>query len=154
MGYKYANKRLQLESNLYYMLYKNQLVLTGELNDVGASVRVNVPESYRAGIEQSIAFQMTKKWSLNANATWSLNKIKAFDEVIADYTIDFTKEIIHHQNTDIHFHQTGLALYNVNIHHTRISKLDGPLSLSDHSFWTIQATQKGHCQLITTTISD
>ena len=98
LGYKYANTRLQLESNLYYMLYKNQLVLTGELNDVGASVRVNVPESYRAGIEQSIAFQMTKKWSLNANATWSLNKIKAFDEVIADYTIDFTKEIIHHQN--------------------------------------------------------
>ncbi|MBK9583144.1 MAG: TonB-dependent receptor [Saprospiraceae bacterium] len=103
LGYKYTNSRLLLESNLYYMLYKNQLVLTGELNDVGASVRVNVPESYRAGIEQSIAFQMTKKWSLNANATWSLNKIKAFDEVIADYTIDFTKEIIHHQNTDISF---------------------------------------------------
>ncbi|MBK7700268.1 MAG: TonB-dependent receptor [Saprospiraceae bacterium] len=46
---------------------------------------------------------MTKKWSLNANATWSLNKFKAFDEVIADYTLDFTKEIIHHQNTDISF---------------------------------------------------
>jgi iron complex outermembrane receptor protein len=102
-GYRFKTKSTYFESNLYFMNYKNQLVLTGELNDVGAPVRVNVPQSYRLGWELSLNHQLSRKWAINANTTISRNKIKAFDEVIADYTIDFERVIVKHENTDISF---------------------------------------------------
>lgn len=102
-GYRFKTKSTYFESNLYFMNYKNQLVLTGELNDVGAPVRVNVPKSYRLGWELSLNHQLSRKWAINANTTLSQNKIKAFDEVIADYTIDFERVIVKHENTNISF---------------------------------------------------
>ena len=72
-------------ANYYLMSYKNQLVLTGQINDVGNSVRVNVPKSYRTGIELegAVAFSKFLKW--NANATFSQNKIQNFTEYVIDY---------------------------------------------------------------------
>ena len=49
-GYKLQTTGLALTANGYYMRYRNQLVLSGQLNDVGAATRVNVPVSYRAGL--------------------------------------------------------------------------------------------------------
>lgn len=51
LGYTFANSWLNLGANLYYMDYKNQLVLTGEKNEIGEAVAANVPDSYRMGIE-------------------------------------------------------------------------------------------------------
>lgn len=102
-GYRWNTSKTQFESNVYYMKYKDQLVLTGELNDVGASVRVNVPDSYRLGWELSLLHQFSDKWAVNSNLTLSRNKIESFDEVIADYTTDFEKVVIKHENTDISF---------------------------------------------------
>ena len=103
LGYKYSMQKVLVESNVYYMKYKNQLVLTGELNDVGAPVRVNVPVSYRLGWENNSTISISNTIALNANTTISLNKIQAFDEIIADYTVDFSKKVIRHENTDISF---------------------------------------------------
>jgi len=50
-GYVLRNNRISLQANVYYMDYKNQLVQTGKLNDVGAYTRTNIPKSYRAGVE-------------------------------------------------------------------------------------------------------
>ena len=61
------------------MDYKDQLVITGELNDVGATLRSNVPESYRAGIEAEVGFELIEKVDIYANATFSQNKIATFE---------------------------------------------------------------------------
>lgn len=103
MGFRTKSKRYNFETNFYYMLYKDQLVLTGELNDVGAAVRLNVTDSYRLGWEASTTHQLNSWLAANINLTLSKNKIKRFDEVIADYTTDFEKVIIQHTNADISF---------------------------------------------------
>lgn len=109
-GYIYrSNNKWQVETNLYYMNYRDQLVLTGDVNDVGAPIRINVPRSYRLGWEGSIHYRPNRHWIIQANMTLSKNKIKAFDEVIADYTDDFKKVIIHQENTDISFSPSAIG---------------------------------------------
>ncbi len=71
--------------NFYYMRYKDQLVLTGKINDVGAYTRSNIPKSYRAGIEVEGMSQLYSWFSVNANITLSENKINNFNEFIDDY---------------------------------------------------------------------
>jgi iron complex outermembrane receptor protein len=67
------------------MNYKNQLVLTGKVNDVGEAIRTNVPESYRMGVEIETGIQVSKVLKIKANATFSNNKIKNFTETIVNY---------------------------------------------------------------------
>jgi len=71
--------------NLYYMDYTDQLVLTGELNDVGYALRTNVAESYRAGAEFTWAAQLTRKLVWRGNAAFSRNRIKDFTEFVDDF---------------------------------------------------------------------
>ena len=85
VGFRKTKSKLQMNTNFYYMGYKNQLVLTGELNDVGASLRANVPRSYRAGIELDMGYQFTPKIMLSANATFSKNIIDSYTETLYDY---------------------------------------------------------------------
>jgi iron complex outermembrane receptor protein len=82
------------------MDYKNQLVLTGKINDVGSYTRTNVPLSYRAGIELEMAWKINKQFSSNANFTWSQNKIKSFTEYYDDYD-NGGQVTIAHKNADI-----------------------------------------------------
>lgn len=86
----------------YYMLYKDQLVLTGKINDVGAYTRTNAANSYRAGIELQGGIFITGWLSTSANFTWSLNKIASFAEYIDDYDT-YKQQVIRHANTDIAF---------------------------------------------------
>ncbi|MCX6258893.1 MAG: TonB-dependent receptor [Bacteroidia bacterium] len=72
-------------ANLYYMYYYNQLILTGEINDVGEAVMVNTPESYRAGIEFNLGLKLTGKLKWNANLTLSRNKIRHFTEYVDNW---------------------------------------------------------------------
>ena len=67
------------------MLYSDQLVLTGKLNDVGAYTRTNIKKSYRTGIELQAAQTITKWFSIAGNVTVSANKIKGFTEFVDDY---------------------------------------------------------------------
>lgn len=71
--------------NAYGMFYKDQLVLTGQINDVGAYIRDNVESSSRIGLELEGAVQLTDKFSWAANITLSQNKIEEFSEFIDDY---------------------------------------------------------------------
>lgn len=67
------------------MDYTDQLVLTGELNDVGAALRTNVPKSHRAGVELTWAAQITKRLCWKGNATFSRNRIKDFTEYVDNW---------------------------------------------------------------------
>jgi iron complex outermembrane receptor protein len=102
VGYRLAGTKLSFDANFYYMNYKNQLVLTGQVNGVGEAIRVNVPKSFRAGLELSATVKLAEKWKLAANTTLSQNKIKNFTETVVNYDGDEDK-INKFAKTDISF---------------------------------------------------
>ncbi len=102
-----AGLRLQqpawaFSANAYFMNYKNQLVLTGELNDVGSAIRVNVPESYRLGIELEGAWTISRQLKWNSNLTLSRNKIRNFSAFVFNYDHD-GYDVTNHGHSDISF---------------------------------------------------
>lgn len=74
LGWRYVSPSVQLSTNIYYMRYKDQLVLTGELNDVGAPKRANVGDSYRLGLEVDASISIGKRFKLQPNIALSANK--------------------------------------------------------------------------------
>ncbi|MCB9165899.1 MAG: TonB-dependent receptor [Flavobacteriales bacterium] len=84
-GYQRRSGRLALGVNGYYMDYTDQLVLTGELNDVGAAIRTNVSRSYRAGIELTWSARLTTWLLWQGNASYSRNRIIDLSEYVDDW---------------------------------------------------------------------
>ncbi len=78
LGWRLKNEKVVLNTNVYYMLYKNQLIQTGGLNDVGEYLRENVEDSYRFGLEVDANIVLSNKLSMRPNITISSNKIKNF----------------------------------------------------------------------------
>lgn len=125
-------------ANLYFMQYKNQLVLTGKLNDVGAYTKTNIDNSYRLGIELQGAFAAASWMQLSGNLTLSRNRIRNFTEYIDDYDAGGQKSATYPE-TDISFSPsvTGSAtilwkpLKNVQVY--QISKYVGKQYLDNTS---------------------
>ena len=99
-GFELKKPKYAINANVYYMNYKDQLVLTGKINDVGAYTRTNVPKSYRAGLELQVKYAFNKKYNTSYSITFSQNKIEEFTEYIDDYD-QFTQVAIQHKNTNI-----------------------------------------------------
>lgn len=78
LGWRYVSPDVQVSTNLYYMNYKDQLVLTGELNDVGAPLRANVGDSYRLGLEIDANIRLSDVFSITPNIALSTNKNQDF----------------------------------------------------------------------------
>ncbi|SDB64321.1 iron complex outermembrane recepter protein [Flavobacteriaceae bacterium MAR_2010_188] len=76
LGWRHNDSRFELNANLYYMLYNEQLVLTGNLDNVGNPIRTNSGESYRMGIELEAGLRLSDKFSVRPNLTLSSNKNK------------------------------------------------------------------------------
>lgn len=74
VGWKRSGSNYGLQLNYYLMNYHDQLVLTGQLNDVGNPIRANVGRSYRTGLELSATGKLSRQLSVNGNVTWSANK--------------------------------------------------------------------------------
>lgn len=87
-GYRLQNNELAFNANFYFMDYKDQLVLTGAIDDTGGPIRQNVDRSYRAGIELQATYKPVQKWTFSANATLSQNRIKSFDFLVFDTQFD------------------------------------------------------------------
>ncbi len=89
--------------NGYYMDYKNQLAVTGGVNDVGAYTRVNIDDSYRAGIELLVNYQLNR-FTVSLNGTLSQNRVNTFIENLELYDENFSflgfQEIVH-EDTDL-----------------------------------------------------
>jgi len=77
-GWNLTKKKLNVTTNFYMMRYKNQLVLTGSIDDVGSPIRQNSGESYRMGLEIETAFNLSDKISIKANSAFSDNKNNNF----------------------------------------------------------------------------
>jgi len=76
LGWRYSSNTLRLNTNMYYMLYNEQLVLTGALDDVGSPMRDNSGDSYRFGLEIDAAIQVSEQFTIQQNASISSNKNK------------------------------------------------------------------------------
>lgn len=84
-GFSLQEKKMKWQLNVFYMNYRDQLVLTGKINDVGAYTRSNVRSSYRAGVELQNNWTINKLFSVMANISVSENKVRNFEEFIDDY---------------------------------------------------------------------
>lgn len=91
LGYDFNTRLFSMSANLYYMDYKDQLVVTGQLSDTGNALSVNVPESYRMGVELQAALRPASWFEWEVNATLSRNRIKDFVEYI--YEDEWTNPI-------------------------------------------------------------
>ncbi len=82
LGWRYNTNKVHMSTNLYYMSYKNQLVLTGELDDVGSPIRATSGKSHRLGLEVDANIQYCKSFSTSTNIAVSSNKNKDFTSLI------------------------------------------------------------------------
>lgn len=101
LGWRYNSENLKLNTNVYYMDYEDQLVLSGELNDVGAPLRTTSGSSYRVGLEVDATIFLSEKWSLSPNIGLSSNKNRDFIATIngelvtlGETNISFSPEIV------------------------------------------------------------
>ncbi len=107
-GYKAVKPDHTFQANFYYMLYNDQLVVTGAVNDVGAPVRTNVDNSVRLGAELSGSLLIYDLLTWEPNVTFSSNKISEFVEEIGDFDNGGVQETLF-TDTDIAFSPSVIA---------------------------------------------
>ena len=126
LGVEKRGKNFTAGATFYYMNYKDQLVLTGQINDVGAYTRTNIPKSYRMGIELQASARLATWFNFSGNLTLSENKIKSFTEYIDNYDNGLQNKV-QHQNKNIAFSSnviSSLALNFIPIKNGEISLLN------------------------------
>lgn len=84
VGYRYQSKTFSAGANFYWMDYKDQFVLTGEIDKIGEAVTRNVPDSYRLGVELEAAWKPVDWFRWDINATFSKNRVKDITVVLED----------------------------------------------------------------------
>jgi iron complex outermembrane receptor protein len=115
LGYKYSTPLFSIGANLYYMDYKDQLVVTGQISDTGNAISVNVPDSYRMGVELQGALRPLSWFDWGINATLSRNRIKNFVEYI--YEEEWTNPISYERGeTPIAFSPAFILNNSFNFH--------------------------------------
>ena len=96
LGWRYNSNKVSVNTNLYYMFYQNQLVLTGQLDDVGSPIRATSGKSYRLGLEVDAKIQFSKMLNTSTNVAISSNKNK-------DFSSEINGELVDLGNTNISF---------------------------------------------------
>ena len=91
LGWRYNKNNLKFNLNTYYMLYNEQLVLSGALDDVGTPIRTNSGSSYRVGIETDVKLKLSELFTINSNMTISSNKNKKILSPVDGKIFDFGK---------------------------------------------------------------
>jgi len=101
LGYRFTKERARVFANLYFMDYRDQLVLTGAIDDVGAPIRQNSGSSYRLGLEVEAGFQLGRQFAITPNIALSTNKNRDFFfqrdgelQNLGNTNISFSPEII------------------------------------------------------------
>ena len=86
-GYKFQSPRFSAGANIYWMDYKDQFVLTGEIDKIGEAITRNMPNSYRLGVELEAAWRPADWFRWDINATWSKNRVKDITVNLTDGTV-------------------------------------------------------------------
>jgi iron complex outermembrane receptor protein len=98
LGWRFTDKKIQWNANIYYMAYQNQLILTGNLDAVGNPIRSNSEKSYRLGLEIDATIALSKQLSIRPNVTLSENK-----------NVDLNVEGVNFGNKNIAYSQNIVA---------------------------------------------
>ncbi|MEN8187670.1 MAG: TonB-dependent receptor [Bacteroidota bacterium] len=106
LGWKYKSDKLLLNTNIYYMHYKDQLVLTGRLDDVGNPIADNIGKSYRLGLEVESALNILNNLQWQPNFSLSVNKN-------IDKYAEFDGELQDFGNTDLSYSPAVVAGSNI-----------------------------------------
>jgi iron complex outermembrane recepter protein len=109
LGYNYTSQNLSLNVNMFYMDYKNQLVLTGEINNVGSPIFTNVAKSYRAGIELVGGVKLLENLRWEGNLSLSRNKISNFIEYVDNWSPPYEQLSSDLGETDLSFSPNVVA---------------------------------------------
>jgi iron complex outermembrane receptor protein len=86
-GYKFQSRHFSAGANLYWMDYKDQFVLTGEIDKIGEAITRNMPKSYRIGVELEAAWKPVDWFRWDANATLSKNRVKDITVQLTDGSV-------------------------------------------------------------------
>jgi iron complex outermembrane receptor protein len=113
IGHKIQKNKWSLHADYFMMYYNNQLILTGQINDVGGYTRTNVKKSYRTGFELEASYQPLKWMTIFAGGTYSFNKIMDFTEFVDDYD-NGGQAAIQHKNTDIALSPNLIVFWRTN----------------------------------------
>jgi iron complex outermembrane receptor protein len=89
VGIRKQSGKFNYGANIYHMSYTDQLVLTGQLNDVGEYIRANVDESFRLGLELQGGYQVSNAFTVGGNLAVSRNRVKAHTEFLDSYDENF-----------------------------------------------------------------
>ncbi len=108
LGYKQRFNKAAFSANVYYMLYENQLALSGQINDVGEATRINIADSYRLGLELVGGIELSKGLDFTASATFSQNRIAEFTEYVDNWDT-WEQEATIHTDTDLAFSPNIIA---------------------------------------------
>ena len=100
-GYQFEGSTFRFGADVYYMRYKDQLVQTGELSDIGEALTTNIPDSYRTGVELTAGVDVASWLTLEGNAALSRSRLLDFDEYAEDWDNGVT--IIHYSGTALAF---------------------------------------------------
>ncbi|MDC1025072.1 TonB-dependent receptor [Flavobacteriales bacterium] len=113
IGYKYQDKWLMFNLNFYYMDYDNQLIKTGEINDVGYFTSKNVKNSFRKGLEIESSYIINNKISVSGNLTISENKLDTLTLYLDNWDTWGQNQVVH-ENTDLAFSPNLTWAANIN----------------------------------------
>ena len=113
IGYKYKDTWLMFNVNLYYMDYDNQLIKTGEINDIGYFTSKNVKTSFRRGVELEAMYLINSKLNVSGNLTLSENKLDTLRKFIDNWDTGIQSETVH-KNTDLAFSPKIIWATNIN----------------------------------------
>ncbi len=114
LGIEKRNSMFHAGATVYFMYYENQLVLTGQINDVGSYTRINIPHSYRLGIELQAGAVLANWINIASNVSFSKNKIASYTEYIDNYDTG-NQDAVAHKNTDISFSPAVVAGATINL---------------------------------------
>lgn len=120
-GYQYNGSNWHAGVNLYYMDYDNQLVQTGQLSDIGEALTTNIKSSYRMGVELTAGWSPLSWLSIEGNAALSKNKIKDFDEYVANWENDNNPSVVHYANSTLAYSPSAILNGFVDFHYAGFS---------------------------------
>ncbi|MBR0224092.1 MAG: TonB-dependent receptor plug domain-containing protein [Bacteroidales bacterium] len=114
-GYQIDGRRARAGINLYYMRYRDQLVQTGEISDIGEALTTNIPVSYRTGVELTAGVDLLPWLSLEGNAALSRNRLLDFDEYVEDWDKGVT--VIHYDDAALAYSPDAILNGFINVRH-------------------------------------
>ncbi len=105
LGFRFQSNKVNFSSNLYYMSFRNEIVLNGKFGPNGLVLTNNVDKSFRTGIELNATYRINRKFELINNSSFNYSRIEEQKET---FTPILTPRII--VNQEVVYHNKGFSV--------------------------------------------